>query len=135
MKVIQAQGLSLSLLPEAVSDDPLAIAGVRHAELRIANAAVELGTSDEHGWRRYLPRAGTRSLSLRVRGIVLNKAAEERLKVLALTGAEQSFLAELEGGMRLQGPFIVGELIISDQQGDEPTFEFRIESSGVVSIV
>lgn len=132
MKAFEAHGLVLELIAAVPGASVLPVVGLRLAELHVQNDAVELEGSFEPGWRRYLPEAGTRRLSLVAEGLILNRPAEQQLRSLALTGAAQRCRIALDGGLEMLGLFIVREMSMSDRHGDEPTHRLTLESSGEI---
>lgn len=124
----------LYIAGESLETDSILVEGVRVSGWKLTREEVEVTTSGDDGWRRLLPRAGLRHLSIDVEGLYLGSEGELRLRQMAMDGLVLNCTMSLDHETSVGGPFMATELNIRSSVDDEVMFAVTLRSAGSVTI-
>lgn len=103
--------------------------------MSVKNAVVDVSTKSSGSWRRLLPGAGKRSVSLSGSGSFEDSAAEGVVRALAFSSEAKNFQLSFGNGDEITGPFIVSSYQRSGDIDNEEKYSLSLESAGVVEYI
>ncbi len=109
-----------------------AIGGVQVVNLALDAAVVDASGVASGAWRLGLSQSGTRRLTLDVRGVFEDSAAEETIRALAFNGAHRKFQLLFGNGDVVAANFQVSAYARTGDQEKPEAVSFALESAGEV---